>query len=180
MARHRNSRKPEAGCRARPIRMHALLDEYLVWMQTQNFSDDTREHAARLRRLLPRLVPGARPGKPHRDHAARAGALSAGALPATAKRTAQPLTFRTQNSRLRALKGWFRWLARQNYILHNPASELMLPRLENRLPKYILTRRGSRAGDAAARHHRRPKACAIAPSWKPFTRPACGAWKSRT
>jgi integrase/recombinase XerD len=30
-------------------------------------------------------------------------------------------------------------LARQNYILHNPASELILPRLENRLPKYILT-----------------------------------------
>jgi integrase/recombinase XerD len=30
-------------------------------------------------------------------------------------------------------------MARQNYILHNPASELMLPRLENRLPKYILT-----------------------------------------
>jgi integrase/recombinase XerD len=39
---------------------------------------------------------------------------------------------------LRALKGWFRWMARQNYLLHNPASEILLPRLENRLPKYIL------------------------------------------
>jgi len=37
------------------------------------------------------------------------------------------------------VKSWFRWLARQNHILHNPASELILPRLENRLPKYILT-----------------------------------------
>jgi integrase/recombinase XerD len=55
------------------------------------------------------------------------------------KQNGDPLTFRTQNSRLRALKGWFRWMARQNYILHNPASELILPRLENRLPKYILT-----------------------------------------
>ena len=55
------------------------------------------------------------------------------------KKNGDPLTFRTQNSRLRALKGWFRWLARQNHILHNPASELILPRLENRLPKYILT-----------------------------------------
>ena len=56
----------------------------------------------------------------------------------TAKSNGEPLTFRTQNSRLRSLKGWFRWLARQNHLLHNPASEILLPRLENRLPKYIL------------------------------------------
>jgi integrase/recombinase XerD len=43
------------------------------------------------------------------------------------------------NQRLRAIKSFFRWLARQNHILHNPASELLLPRLENRLPKYVLT-----------------------------------------
>lgn len=55
------------------------------------------------------------------------------------KANGQPLTFRAQNSRLRALRGYFRWLARQNYILHNPASELILPRLENRLPKYVLS-----------------------------------------
>src|SRR6185312_5279647 len=55
------------------------------------------------------------------------------------KKNGEPLTFRTQNTRLRSLKGWFRWMARQNHILHNPASELLLPRLENRLPKYILS-----------------------------------------
>ena len=55
------------------------------------------------------------------------------------KKDGAPLTFRTQATRLRLLKGWFRWLARQNYLLHNPASELLLPRLENRLPKYILS-----------------------------------------
>jgi integrase/recombinase XerD len=40
---------------------------------------------------------------------------------------------------LHAIKGFFRWLTRQNYILHNPASELILPRLDARLPKYVLT-----------------------------------------
>ena len=55
------------------------------------------------------------------------------------RQRAVPLTFRTQATRLRFLKGWFRWLARQNYLLHNPASEMILPRLENRLPKYILS-----------------------------------------
>jgi integrase/recombinase XerD len=32
----------------------------------------------------------------------------------------------------------FKWLARENHILYNPASELELPRMERRLPRYIL------------------------------------------
>jgi integrase/recombinase XerD len=55
------------------------------------------------------------------------------------KANGSPLTFRTQIGRLHAIKGFFRWLTRQNYILHNPASELILPRLDSRLPKYVLT-----------------------------------------
>jgi site-specific recombinase XerD len=34
---------------------------------------------------------------------------------------------------------FFRWLARQNHILSNPASELELSRREKRLPKHVLT-----------------------------------------
>ena len=34
---------------------------------------------------------------------------------------------------------WFRWMARQRLILHNPASELELPKLGYRLPKHVLT-----------------------------------------
>ena len=37
------------------------------------------------------------------------------------------------------LKDYFRWLTRQNVILHNPASELELPRMEKRLPQEALT-----------------------------------------
>ena len=55
------------------------------------------------------------------------------------KANGQPLGFRTQNTRLTALKGLFQWLTRHNYLLHNPASELVLPRIEHRLPKYVLT-----------------------------------------
>jgi integrase/recombinase XerD len=40
--------------------------------------------------------------------------------------------------RLRALKGWFRWMTRQNLLLHNPASELELPKLGSTLPKHVL------------------------------------------
>jgi len=55
------------------------------------------------------------------------------------KRNGEPLTFRSQNARLIALRQWFRWMTRQNHILHNPASELELPRLPHRLPRNVLT-----------------------------------------
>ena len=50
-----------------------------------------------------------------------------------------PLSFRGQHGRLVPVRGFFKWLARQNLILYNPASELELPRLERRLPKAVLS-----------------------------------------
>lgn len=42
-------------------------------------------------------------------------------------------------ARLGVIKDFFRWLTKQNVILHNPASELELPRMEKRLPTAALT-----------------------------------------
>ena len=50
------------------------------------------------------------------------------------------LSWSTQRERLGALRDWFRWLTRQNVILHNPASEIELPRMEQRLPTEGLSR----------------------------------------
>ena len=55
------------------------------------------------------------------------------------QKNGQPLSFRSQHSRLVPIRVWFRWMARQRLILHNPASELELPRLGHRLPKHVLT-----------------------------------------
>jgi integrase/recombinase XerD len=55
------------------------------------------------------------------------------------KHDGEPMSFRSQHVRLVALRCWFRWLTRQNLILHNPASEIELPRLGRRLPKHVLT-----------------------------------------
>jgi integrase/recombinase XerD len=139
MARLPKNRKPE---RPEPVvtadPMHALMEEHLVWMQAQNFSEDT---VTTRRSCIGYFIDWCRdralenPAEITRPILERYQR----ALYHYRKKNGDPLTFRTQNSRLRALKGWFRWLARQNYMLHNPASELLLPRLENRLPKYILT-----------------------------------------
>lgn len=55
------------------------------------------------------------------------------------KKNGEPLTFRSQHARLVPLRVWFRWMTRQNHILHNPASEIDLPRLGRTLPKNILS-----------------------------------------
>jgi integrase/recombinase XerD len=56
------------------------------------------------------------------------------------KANGAPLTFRAQHARLIPIRAFFKWLTRENYLLYNPASELELPRLEQRLPKHVLTK----------------------------------------
>ena len=55
------------------------------------------------------------------------------------KKNGEPLSFRSQHARLVPLRVWFKWMTRQNLILHNPASEIELPRLGRSLPKNILS-----------------------------------------
>lgn len=50
-----------------------------------------------------------------------------------------PLTLGSQYGALAPLKTWFKWLARENHILYNPASELDLPKLPKHLPRAILS-----------------------------------------
>lgn len=57
------------------------------------------------------------------------------------KKNGDPLSASSQNTRLVPVRAFFKWLARENHILYNPASDLDLPRLEKRLPKAILTER---------------------------------------
>jgi len=50
-----------------------------------------------------------------------------------------PLSFQTQAKRLITVRAFFQWMARQHHLLYNPASELDLPRQEQRLPRHILS-----------------------------------------
>ncbi|MGH9884730.1 MAG: tyrosine-type recombinase/integrase, partial [bacterium] len=51
----------------------------------------------------------------------------------------RPLGFRSQAQVLMAVRGLFRYLARQGRILMNPAADLDVPREEKRLPRAVLT-----------------------------------------
>jgi integrase/recombinase XerD len=50
-----------------------------------------------------------------------------------------PLSFQTQTKRLITVRMFFQWMARQHHLLYNPASELELPKQQQRLPRDILT-----------------------------------------
>ena len=50
-----------------------------------------------------------------------------------------PLHTRTQLHHLVAVRSFFKWLSKSNYILYNPAADLELPKEGIRLPKHVLT-----------------------------------------
>jgi len=55
------------------------------------------------------------------------------------KADGEPLSVRSQIAHTHPVKAFFRWLARENHILYNPASELEMPRIGRRLPKHIMS-----------------------------------------
>lgn len=55
------------------------------------------------------------------------------------KRDGKPLAAHTQYSALVVVRQFFRWLTRGGFLLANPASELELPKLPQRLPQAVLS-----------------------------------------
>lgn len=55
------------------------------------------------------------------------------------KKNGDPLSFRSQHTRLVPLRTWFKWLAKEGHVAANPAADLELPRLGQQLPKHVLT-----------------------------------------
>jgi len=55
------------------------------------------------------------------------------------KNNGAPLTFGTQVALLVPVKTFFKWLTQHNYILYNPASELVLPKVPRQLPRTVLS-----------------------------------------
>jgi integrase/recombinase XerD len=49
------------------------------------------------------------------------------------KANGEPLTLQRQSVMLARVRGWFRWLVRQNAVMANPASDLEMPRVPRRI-----------------------------------------------
>jgi integrase/recombinase XerD len=55
------------------------------------------------------------------------------------KADGHPLSFTSQTGRVVVVRGFFRWLVRENALLANPAADLVMPRAEKRLPRAVLS-----------------------------------------
>jgi len=115
-----------------------LLEEHLEWLLVQNYAEDTADHA---RYSIGDFVRWAEQrGIEHPMEVTRPILESYQRyLYYYRQKNGQPLTFRTQPSRLTPVCRWFRWLVRHNHILYNPASDLDLPRMEKCIPRTIFS-----------------------------------------
>jgi integrase/recombinase XerD len=122
-----------------PQGLAAYVLKYLEWLQVHNYAAPTVQNrqsylgvfvawCAERGLITPREIT-----KPILERYQRS-------LYTHRKANGEPLTFRAQHARLIPVRAFFKWCAKQNYLLYDPASELELPRLEHRLPKYVLTK----------------------------------------
>ena len=54
------------------------------------------------------------------------------------KKNGEPLSSRSRSACIVPLKAYFKWLAKENYLPFNPASELELPKSPHRLPAMVM------------------------------------------
>ena len=118
--------------------LSALREQYLSWLEVRNYSAQTVEGR---RRALNAFLAWAW----ERD-LRRAGEITRPILESHQrhlhryrKKNGKPLGASSQRGRIAAIKDFFRWMVRANHLLHNPASELELPRPERRLPEEPLS-----------------------------------------
>lgn len=136
----RGNRKPPVpvGDRGDRHSIEAHLVEFGEWMGVRGYSPRTIEDRTRRLRLVQvwlaerGVTRTAEVTKPMLDRYQRY-------LFHYRQPNGQPLTFLTQKGRLSPVRAFFKWATKTNRILFNPASELELPRVEHRLPRYVLT-----------------------------------------
>src|SRR5215469_6907027 len=119
-------------------RMGTLLEEFMAWMRVRNTAEYTQYHR---RACVARFIRWASERgiadpmevtRPILESYQRS-------LYYHRQKNGKPLTFRTQYSWLVPVRAWFRWLVKNNHILHNPASDLDMPKIEKRLPRAVLS-----------------------------------------
>jgi integrase/recombinase XerD len=121
-----------------PQGMAALGNAFLEWCRVHNYSDCT---TANLHRYIKGFIEWADLRGVNRPNEVTRAILERYQrwLFQYRKANGDPLTFSTQTCYLAPLRSWFKWLAKQNHILFNPASELELPKQHQLVPGNILT-----------------------------------------
>jgi len=137
--KHRKARRP-LGDTTDPAGLPALAEAYLEALRVRNASPRTVENNDKSLRIFVEWCDARSLRRPAEVTKPILERYQRHLFHFRSERAGRPLSFRTQHIRLGAVRTFFRWLARQNHILSNPASELELPKLGHRLPGAVLTK----------------------------------------
>ncbi|HXY25945.1 MAG TPA: site-specific tyrosine recombinase XerC [Candidatus Acidoferrum sp.] len=120
--------------------MGALLEEFLIWMKLRNTAEYTQYHR---RACIARFIRWASWRRIANPKAVTRSILEGYQrhLYYHRRKNGKPLTFCTQYSWLVPVRTWFRWLAKNNHIHHNPAADMEMPKIEKRLPRAVLSQK---------------------------------------
>ena len=131
-------RKPPPGDPSDPEGLLVWLTRYLGWLRQHNYSPYTVQNRERALGAFLAWCEVRGIGRPtevtppilarYQRHLYRLRG-----------RGGKPLSFRSQSAQLVCVRAYFKWLTRHHVLLYNPASELELPRGEQRLPQSVLT-----------------------------------------
>ena len=124
--------------RSDPQGLTALVDRYLLWMETHHYAPGT----VKVRRVtLSHFLRWCLERSITRPHTVTPEMLERFQRHVYyyRQRNGQGLSLSSQSHRLTALRRWFAWLAKQHVLEHDPARDLVLPREERRLPRQPLS-----------------------------------------
>jgi integrase/recombinase XerD len=133
-----NDRQTDSWDRSKPDSLALWRDAYLESLAARNYSENTLESRVDALKVFlswaaeRELSQAAQITRPMLEAYQRW-------LSKYTKADGKRLGWSTQRARLSAIKDWFRWLTKRDVILHNPASELEMPRQEKRLPGAALS-----------------------------------------
>ena len=146
MARRGTKKKREpVGDPSDPHGMASWIAHYLEWFRSHNYSDSTVNNRESYLMLFCKWCEERGITRPSEVTKPILERYQRHLYHYRKPQNGQPLSFRSQHSRLVPIRAFFKWLTRQNVLLYNPASELELPRLEHRLPKHVLSEREAHA-----------------------------------
>jgi integrase/recombinase XerD len=137
--RHRNQQgRVSAGASRKARRLLRLYDEHCTVRYAPRTAEQYRFHIDRFLLWLSEL------GLELAD--VRTDDLLAyqSALYAESRPDGKPYAVGYHSHRISAVKNLFRFLSRRGYVLHDPSAEVDLPRVEQRLPRVILTKAEAR------------------------------------
>ncbi len=131
-------RTPRAGDPNDPDGMYVRVQQFLAALRVKNFSERTVEHRERNLDAFMGWCEARSVTRPEQVTKPVVEGYQRH-LYAWRKANGKPLSFASQLQQLVSVKMFFKWLARKNLLLWNPASELEMPRAPNRLPQHVLT-----------------------------------------